>query len=64
MFINRTKDGEAALRRAITGWSGHGWKDGRYVDDIEEYFDKVREEIKALEAEKEKEDYENYIFQG
>ena len=27
------------LRNKTTGWSGYGWKDDEYIDDIQEYFD-------------------------
>jgi hypothetical protein len=33
------------LLDSITGWDGYGWKDGKYIDDINEYFDKVKEEV-------------------
>ena len=33
------------LLDSITGWVGYGWKDGEYIDDISEYFDRIRKEI-------------------
>jgi hypothetical protein len=27
------------LRKLTKGWSGYGWKDGEYMDDLQEYFD-------------------------
>lgn len=27
------------LESATTGWSGYGWKDGEYIDDIQSFFD-------------------------
>jgi hypothetical protein len=28
------------LKKAMTGWTGYGWKDGQYIDFIQDYFDK------------------------
>lgn len=33
------------LRDATTHWNGYGWKDGVYVDDLDDYFSKIKEEI-------------------
>ena len=30
--------GVRELRVKTTGWSGYGWKDGQYIDSLEEYF--------------------------
>jgi len=35
-----------ALREALSGWNGYSWKDGEYIDDLQEYFDSVK--LKAL----------------
>ena len=29
----------------IKGWSGYAWKDGEYIDDIQEYFDENNKSI-------------------
>lgn len=29
------------LREALTGWSGYGWKDGAFVDELQELFDAI-----------------------
>jgi hypothetical protein len=31
----------AKLREALIGWEGYGWKDGVYIDNLDEYFQKV-----------------------
>lgn len=38
------------LMRTITGWAGHGWKDGMYVDDLEDYFTEVKDKIEVILA--------------
>ena len=68
MIVNDWNDQKEFLRSIITGWTGHGWKDGKYVDDLEEYFTDVLSKIEADEAEKADEaegtEHENYIFYG
>lgn len=27
------------IEKVTTGWDGYAWKDGEYIDDIQEYFD-------------------------
>ncbi len=27
------------LRVKMTGWDGYGWKDGEYIDNLDEYFE-------------------------
>ena len=27
------------IRPHLTGWNAYGWKDGKYIDDVQEYFD-------------------------
>ena len=29
------------LKDAIKGWSGYAWKNGKYIDDLEEFFENV-----------------------
>jgi hypothetical protein len=29
------------LREALTGWSGYGWRDGAFVDELQEFFDEI-----------------------
>ena len=29
------------IRPHLTGWNAYGWKDGKYIDDIQEYFDGI-----------------------
>ena len=38
------------LRDAITGWSGYGWKNGEYIDDLEEYFAEINRDFLALDV--------------
>jgi hypothetical protein len=28
----------------MTGWSGYAWKNGEYIDNIQEFFDDLEEE--------------------
>ena len=34
----------AAYKEVTTGWDGYAWKNGEYIDDIQEYFDSKLEE--------------------
>jgi len=27
------------IKHLTSGWQGYAWKDGEYIDDIQEYFD-------------------------
>ena len=29
----------AKYEKATTGWDGYAWKDGEFIDEIQEYFD-------------------------
>jgi len=29
------------LHKAMTGWDSFAWKDGEYIDEIQEYFDGI-----------------------
>ena len=29
------------LRSAMSGWDAYGWKDGEYIDALDEYFDEI-----------------------
>lgn len=31
------------IEKLTEGWSGYAWKDGEYIDDIQEYFDGNKE---------------------
>ena len=33
------------LKNAIKGWDGYGWKDDEYIDDLEEFFKNVINDI-------------------
>lgn len=33
------------LKEAMTGWEGYSWKDGKYIDSIQEYFDLLKGEL-------------------
>lgn len=35
----------AEYRKATIGWDGYAWKDGEYIDDIQEYFNSGLKEI-------------------
>lgn len=37
------------LRDTITGWSGYGWKNGEYIDDLEEYFAEINRDFNVKE---------------
>lgn len=43
-IIQQLLDENQRLREAMTGWSGYGWYDGIYYDDLQEYFDGILEE--------------------
>ena len=46
MACERCKELEAkleALREAISGWEGYAWKNRQYIDDVGEYFAKLKE---------------------
>lgn len=51
MIVNDNDYRNELLRSAITGWSGHGWKDGRHIADLEEYFEGVKDKIEVILAE-------------
>ena len=36
--IKKLQEYEAAL----SGWESYAWKDGEYIDDVQEYFDKIK----------------------
>ena len=33
------------FHKITTGWTGYSWKNGRYIDDIQEYFDDYLSEM-------------------
>ena len=33
------------LKDAIKGWSGYGWKDDEYIDNLEEFFENIINDI-------------------
>lgn len=37
--MNWEKPAKERYAKAMQGWNGYGWKDGRYIDSIQEYFD-------------------------
>jgi len=42
-MIQDLQDQVLALRQATTGWEGYALKDQEYIDDIQEYFDQVKQ---------------------
>lgn len=38
-LIRKAIDKLRKYKTATSGWSGYAWKDGEYIDNIQEYFD-------------------------
>lgn len=36
-----------ALIKAMKGWGSYAWKNGEYIDDIQEYFDEVLKNVRS-----------------
>ena len=41
-FVKKVLD---ELHFLTSGWNGYCWKDGEYIDDVQEYFDGRKKEI-------------------
>ena len=54
-MLQEGEDGEVILPadkvmrmfEAMEGWRGSAWKDGKYVDDIQAYFDRLTDQADA-----------------